>query len=135
MSTFHDETDWERIATEVSILLSEHDEGANPMPALIEKHTHNVEVLDPMERIALSLERLVEFTRTDWTAFAGLVHADLETLMYAALFTIPAMIHADPGIDDEATASLIRKIHEIADLHRQQVRQAAGWKPHDENDA
>lgn len=33
------ETDWEAIAHELLLMLSEHDTGANPLPRLIDQHS------------------------------------------------------------------------------------------------
>jgi hypothetical protein len=94
--------------------------------------------LDALNVIATSLKTIadgVEQRDRDFASFAGLIHADLETLMYACLFAIPPLIDANPNIDKDASVELIQRVMELSQVHRQQAREATGWRKPPEDSA
>lgn len=96
-----------------------------------------------MERLAVALERIADALETgaaaaevrdrEFASFAGMIHSDLETMMYAHLFAIPPLIEAQPHIDADAKVELIQRIFELSQVHARQVKEASGWrKPEDD---
>ncbi len=89
-----------------------------------------------LRRIAEALETIVTDNQQrdrEAASFAGLVHSDIETLMYAVLFAIPPLIHANPNIDADAKVEMIQRIFELSTVHQKQVKEATSWAKNDSN--
>jgi len=104
-------TDWQGVAIRLHEQIADYLELSparwGPYDAIVLEYTSDVEPepeAPESDRIADALEAMVEHNKTDASAFAGLIHADLETLMFAILAIIPPLILSMPNLHEHTKA-------------------------------
>ncbi len=120
-------TNWMAVAEDLLQRLSEHDTGANPWGELVDKYTEEVELepLDHMVNLMQENQRLQDQQARSLQTYAGMLHADLETLMYCVMFAVPPLI-MQADLPDEDKAMQVARVMELADVHRAQLREITG---------